>query len=118
MFLYLDKHEGTCVVKGDARGTIFLVFFFSHSSFIMFVKCCCRCMLFALCNIVSLYLFSRRQNFGRNQTESICRQQISCCFKKLPLSLIGQKTLLENEKMLVTSILSFSYNVFSSPMCF
>ena len=61
--------------------------------------------------IFLVQLFTKSQYFGQNQIQSICRRQIMV--KLQSLCLIGLKTLLEKEKMLVTSIFSlFSHDVF------
>ena len=58
------------------------------------------------------YLFTTRQTCRLVGIESICRQQTKCNPKVETYFEKGKKTLCENEKMLVTSIFSFSHNVF------
>ena len=58
-----------------------------------------------------LNLLSKRKNYRLVQTESICRNQNECD-RKLKFVWEGLTTLCEKEKMLVTSIFSFSRNVF------
>ena len=53
----------------------------------------------------AIYLLTKRQNFSPIQIESICRQQTT----------IEKKTLWEKAKQ-VTSIFSFSHNVFKRPL--
>ena len=45
-FIWQSKHDITHVVKKATKGASFCALF--HSSFIMFVLCCCTCMLFPL----------------------------------------------------------------------
>ena len=58
--------------------------------------------------------FTQQQNFGPYGIESICRRQNNFSSKWLFLSLMGWKTLWAKDKLLVTSIFSFSHNVFKS----
>ena len=51
-------------------------------------------------------------NFNHVQTESICRWQFLMQLKSWKFSLLSKKTLWEREKMLITSIFSFSQDVF------
>ena len=64
-------------------------------------------------NLVKIFkLFIKGHIFRLVQIESICRGQNKCNLKKRNSFLDGKKTVLEKEKMLVTSIFSFSHNVF------
>ena len=54
----------------------------------------------------------------RTASNSRLFRQIECCEKEDFLSLIGLETLWEKEKMLVTSIFSFSQYVFKSHIPF
>ena len=57
-------------------------------------------------------IFTKRQNFGCDQIEGICRQQIKYVAIMMISLFDRMKTLSEKEKMLVTSISSFSHTVF------
>ena len=70
-FIWQNKLDNTHVVKGDKRGIILCVLF--HSSFIMFVLCCCTCMFF---HFALLFLFYCALNdYG-------CRCAIQCHLSK------------------------------------
>ena len=62
-------------------------------------------------NRLTLHRMTKIENFTPIQIESICRPQ-NKCNTKTDLSWEEQKNLREKEKMLVTSIFSFSHNVF------
>ena len=65
------------------------------------------------CALMTLNSLPNDKFFNLVQIESNCRRQKKKYLKRLFLSLIGLKTLWENEKMLVTSIFSFSHIMFS-----
>ena len=48
-------------------------------------------------------------NFGLAQIKSICRRQIQCC--------LNDENIVGNEKMLVSSIFTFSQNVSKAFIC-
>ena len=52
--------------------------------------------------------------FGKGLNESVCRRQVKCDSKIWNSPLHGKKALWEKEKILVTNIFSFWYNVFKS----
>ena len=54
--------------------------------------------------------------FSLVQIESICKRCFVMLPKKFTLTGIEKKTLWKKEKMLVTSIFSFSHNVFKGPI--
>ena len=73
-----------------------------------FLQCCTR----GTSSIKMLSLFTKQQNCGLVEIESICRRQIECDSKTEISFGKGRKHRGEKEKMLVTSIFSFSHNVF------
>ena len=66
-------------------------------------------------SLVMSSLFTRRQSFSIIQIESICRLQNKCVWK-VEICFWNGRTHCKkkNEKMLVTSIFSFSHNVFNT----
>ena len=67
-----------------------------------------------LCHLGKSLLFTRQHKFRLFKIESLGRWQIKCSSDDFLSVFIGWKTLWEKEKMLVTTIFSFSHNVFES----
>ena len=64
------------------------------------------------CHLVKSYTFAKWRTFRLVQIESICRWQQKKCDKTIQICLGKGRKQLEKEEMLVTSIFSFSHNVF------
>ena len=96
------------------------VFYSSKNKFHIFSRIffvVCNCFQFRQPKILLfgkfVKFFTKQQMFRLVELESICRRQNKCDFKiDIYLLWEGKKILWEKEKMLVTSIFSFSLNVF------
>ena len=64
---------------------------------------------------LSLKLFTKRQNFGLDQIECICRRQNKCDSKIKICFIEREENIFGKEENAVTSIFSFSQNVFKKP---
>ena len=118
------KSSENIFVKGENAGNqhflLFPPYFLPFSKQVLSFHSnlfCCLPMLsiwtsLKFCNLVRSKLYCKQRNFQLVETGSICRQQNKCDLKIKCCCWKGEKTLWEKEKILVTSIFSFSHNVF------